>query len=330
MTHSAIDIHTHVVPFDMPPYVGRHAGASWPSMAIAPTCNHRSVVIDGKVFRTVPHECWDVEQRIVHMEAQGVGRQVLSPMPELLSYWLPVDDALVMCRHVNDVIASMVDKAPDRFVGLGCVPLQDPELAARELEDLMAQPSLRGVEIGTNVNGIVIGDPRFNPFFAAAERLGAAIFVHPLHPAGSDRLVGPPGLLQLVAFPGENALAAASLITGGVLDRHPKLRIAFSHGAGGFALTLPRLAAGWKQLGLEHKRTPHQQARSLYYDTLVYDASALRHLISTFGLSQLCIGTDHPFVIQERDPVGRLGELALDDASLDLLLAGNARRFLGE
>jgi aminocarboxymuconate-semialdehyde decarboxylase len=330
MNGAAIDIHTHVVPYDLPVYPGTAGGSSWPSMVESSRCNHRSVMIDGKVFRTVSHECWDVRQRLNHMEAIGIGRQVLSPMPELLSYWMPAQDALVICRHINETIAAMVAEAPDRFAALGCVPLQDPELAARELERLMAQGTFRGVEIGTNVDGTVIGHPRFEPFFAAAERLGAAIFVHPLRPAGLDRLVGPPGLVQLVAFPGENALAAASLITGGVLDRHPNLRIAISHGGGGFALTLARLAAGWDQLDLGQRRSPLEQARSLYYDTLVYDQHTLEHLISTFGATQLCVGTDHPFLIQDLEPVQRLDRLDVDARTRRLLLVDNALRFLGE
>jgi len=115
-----------------------------------------------------------------------------------------------------------------------------------------------------------------------------------------------------------------------VLERHPGLRIAFSHGAGGFALTLPRLAAGWKQLGLPHQRSPIEQARTLFYDTLVYDASTLAHLIATFGPTQLCIGTDHPFVIQDTTPLRRLDALHLDKDTRNLLLWGNALRFLGE
>jgi aminocarboxymuconate-semialdehyde decarboxylase len=330
MNSPAIDIHTHVVPYDFPAYAGTSSGAAWPSMVEASKCNHRSVMIDGKVFRTVSHACWDVQQRLYHMEATGIGRQVLSPMPELLSYWMPAADALLLCRHINQTMAEMVAQAPERFAALGCVPLQDPELGARETERLMKQGVFRGVEIGTNVDDVVIGHPRFEPFFAAAEELGAAILVHPLRPAGLDRLIGPPGLTQLVAFPGESALAAASLITGGVLERHPRLRIAFSHGAGGFALTLPRLAAGWEQLALQHSRSPWEQARSLFYDTLVYDRDALAHLISTFGATQLCIGTDHPFVIQDTRPVHRLDELHLGDETRHLLLSGNAMRFLGE
>jgi len=324
----AIDIHTHIVPHDLPPYAGAGGSTSWPSMAATSQCQHRNVIIDGKVFRSVSHECWDVAQRLHHMDASGIGMQVLSPMPELLSYWMPAQDALVLCRHINEVAAQMVAQAPLRFAALGCVPLQDPELAARELERLMASGQFRGVEIGTNVDGTVIGDPRFEPFFAAAEALGAAIFVHPLRAVGLDRLVGPPGLVQLVAFPGETALAAASLITGGVLDRHPRLRIAFSHGAGGFAMTLPRLAAGWEHLGLDQRRTPWEQARGLYYDTLVYDAPTLRHLIDVFGATQLCIGTDHPFAIQDLRPLQRLDELQLGDEVRAQLLSGNALRFL--
>jgi aminocarboxymuconate-semialdehyde decarboxylase len=326
----AIDIHTHIVPYDLPSFPGVAGGESWPSMAASSQCNHRSVMIDGKVFRSVSHECWDVEQRLLHMDATGIGLQVLSPMPELLSYWMPAQNALVLCRHVNEAAALMVEQAPARFAALGCVPLQAPELAARELERLMATGQFRGVEIGTNIDGVMIGDPRFEPFFAAAEALGAAIFVHPLRAAALDRLVGPPGLVQLVAFPGETALAAASLITGGVLDRHPRLRIAFSHGAGGFAMTLPRLAAGWEHLGLGQRRTPWEQARDLYYDTLVYDGPTLRHLIDIFGSTQLCIGTDHPFLIQELHPLQRLDELQVSDEVRAQLLSGNALRFLGQ
>jgi aminocarboxymuconate-semialdehyde decarboxylase len=330
MNGSPIDIHTHVVPFDFPAYAGVSSGKAWPRMVEGSQCNHRNVMIDGKLFRTVSHECWDVQQRLHQMEKTGIGRQVLSPMPELLSYWMPAQDALPLCRHINQALSNMVAQAPEHFCALGCVPLQDPDLAARELERLMATGTFRGVEIGTNIDDLVIGHTRFEPFFAAAEALGASVFVHPLHPVGLNRLVGPPGLMQLVAFPSESALAAASLITGGVLERHPRLRIAFSHGAGGFALTLPRLAAGWEQLALQQSRSPWEQARSLFYDTLVYDRHVLAHLMASFGATQLCLGTDHPFAIQDTRPVQRIDAMDLDEPTRHLLLSGNARRFLGE
>lgn len=332
MAHTAIDIHTHIVPEHFPPHA-RADHPHWPQMAHG-GCGHASVMIGGRNFRTVTDECWNVERRTAAMTAAGIGRQVLSPMPELLSYWLDVEDAVTLGRHVNDSIASMVQAAPGRFAGLGMVPLQDPQRAARELEAIMATGLFRGVEIGSNVNGTIIGAAAFEPFFAAAEELGAAVFVHALHPAGTDRLVGSPQLAALVGFPCETAFAIASLITGGVLLRHPRLRLAFSHGGGTFAMVLPRLLHGWRTMANlapeQAAIAPAEQARRLFYDTLVYDVDTLRFLIERFGLTQLCIGTDHPFQIQETRPVAAIDALALDAPSRALLLAGNARRFLGE
>jgi aminocarboxymuconate-semialdehyde decarboxylase len=336
MTHKAIDIHTHIVPAEFPAYAGKHVtefgGAHWPQMASAHDCHHKNVIIDGKNFRTVGDQCWDITRRAEAMAQMGIAQQVLSPMPELLSYWLPLDDAAPLIRHVNDTIAAMVARAPDKFVGLGGVPMQDPEAAARELERLM-RDGFRGVELGSNINGAPLGNPRFETFFAAAEELGAAVFVHALHPSGMERIVGPPGLMAYIGFPLETAYCIASLITGGTLTRHPRLRLAFSHGGGAFASILPRLAHGWKikpEFAERMGASPFEHARRLYYDTLVYDTHTLRHLIETFGLRQLCIGTDFPFDIHERHPVETVAALQLSDGDVKLLHHDNAARFLGE
>src|SRR5918992_2700181 len=219
-----IDVHTHIVPENFPPYAGGGRDVPWPSMAEAHAC-HKHVMISGKVYRTVSDGCWSVPRRIEDMNAMRVARQALSPMPELLSYWLPLADAKILIRYLNDQIAAMVARAPQRLVGLGAVPLQDSDAAVEELEYAVKTLGFSGVEIASHVNGISIGDPRFEPFFAAAEALGAAVFVHALRPAGHDRIVGPfPE--QAVCFPGDIALACASMITGGVGARYPKLRIA--------------------------------------------------------------------------------------------------------
>lgn len=332
MSSGVIDIHTHIVPASFPAYLGRHANARWPSMEPAHDCHHCNVMIAGKVFRTVSDHSWSIERRLEVMDACRVHQQVLSPMPELLSYWLEPEDAQVMARHVNDAIATMVRDGRGRFSGLGMVPLQDPDMAARELELLMKGGGFHGVEIGTNVNGVSIADKRFAPFFQAAEASGAAVFVHALHPAGTERLIGPPNMPALALFPCETSTTIVSLIMAGVIARHPKLRIAFSHGGGVFALVLPRFLHGWKAMPSMQetvKESPASQARRLYYDTLVYDRDTLAFLIERFGVTQLCVGTDHPFTIEERDPVGAIEALEVDAAKRDLLLSGNARRFLG-
>jgi aminocarboxymuconate-semialdehyde decarboxylase len=328
--NECIDIHTHVVPERFPPYAGKGKDVPWPSMADADAC-HKHVMISGKLYRTVTDGSWSVPRRIEQMSEMRVNRQALSPMPELLSYWLPLADAKVLIRYLNEQIAEMIALAPERFIGLGAVPLQDPESAIRELEFLMTELKFSGAEIASHVNGVSIGDARFAPFFAAAERFGAAIFVHALRPAGQDRIVGAfPE--QAVCFPGDVALACASMITGGIASRHPKLRIAFSHGGGTMSILMPRLVHAWNMFPKAKeslKESPATIARRFYYDELVFDAEAVKFLVKQFGASQILVGTDYPFALGETDPLGLLEKAALDIATVSAITSGNANRFLG-
>ena len=327
---TAIDVHTHVVPESFPRYLGSTPDLPWPSMEPAHAC-HRHVMVSGKVYRTVSHQCWDCAVRQADMLALGIDRQVLSPMPELLSYWFPARDGAAICRFLNETIAAMVAEAPSAFVGLGAVPLQDVTLAIAELDHAIHKLGLRGVEIGGNVNEDVIGKPKFLPFFEAASAWGAAVFVHPLRPAGMNRLQGAPALEQALAFPGETGLAAASMITGGTLARLPGLRIAYSHGGGSLQALLPRLQHAWKQLpGLgEQFIDPVQAARSMYYDDLVYDAATVRRLVEVFGSTQVMVGTDYPFIIMDNDPTGTLDATGLPSEVMAQLRSQNAARWLG-
>jgi len=320
-----IDVHTHVVPESFPAYAGKGREVPWPSMAEAHAC-HKHVMISGKVYRTVSDGCWSVPRRLEDMGGMRVSRQVLSPMPELLSYWLPMPDGGVLIRYLNDEIAAMVARAPERFVGLGAVPLQDVDAAIVELQYLR-ELGFAGAELASHVNGVSIGEARFEPFFAAAEQLGAAIFVHALRPAGQERIVGA-FAEQAVCFPGDIALACASMITGGIAARHPRLRMAFSHGGGAMAMLLPRLVHAWTQIPKAREsltESPAQTAQRFFYDHLVFDPAAIRFLAGSFGASQILVGSDYPFNMGDPDPVGTLEKAGLDPA----LTAANARRFLG-
>jgi aminocarboxymuconate-semialdehyde decarboxylase len=325
-----IDIHCHVVPESFPPYAGRNANVPWPSMADAHAC-HKHVMICGKVYRTVADGCWSVPRRIEDMGKMQVTRQAISPMPELLSYWLPLDDARVMIRYLNDQIAAMIERAPDRFVGLGAVPLQDADSAIRELHYVVKELKFSGVEIASHVNGVSIGDGRFESFFAEAEKLGASIFVHALRPAGQDRIVGA-FIEQAVCFPGDIGLACASMITGGIAERHPKLRLAFSHGGGVMSILLPRLVHAWKNVPKSReslKESPAVAAKRFYYDQLVFEPNAVRFLVETFGKDQICVGTDYPFAMGDFEPMKTLAAAALAPETVKKITAGNAKRFLG-
>jgi len=326
----AIDIHSHLVPEKFPAYTGVGRSVPWPSMAPAHAC-HAHVMIEGKVYRTVHQSCWRSEDRIADMDRGNIGIQCVSPMPELLSYWLPAADAQVLVRYLNDQIAEMLTRHPKRFMGLGAVPLQDRDMALRELDYVVNTLKFPGVEIASHVNGVSIGDARFEPFFAAAEKLGAAIFVHALRPAGQDRIVG--GVAeQVICFPGDIGLAAASMITGGIAERHPGLRIAFSHGGGVFSFLVPRMTRAWEvtpRLKETILQAPEVYARRFYYDSIVFDPGALRHIIASFGASQIVVGSDYPFNLGDPDPMGTVQIAGLDRAIVRAIVFENAERFLG-
>lgn len=325
----AVDTHAHVIPENFPRYLGASIPADWPSMAPAQAC-HRSVMISGKVYRTVSDKCWDTARRLADLDLMGLQLQAISPMPELLSYWMAPPDGAQLSRFLNEHIASMVAESDGRLTGLGMVPLQDLDLALAELRWLMQNPGFSGVEIGSNVNGVPMGDLCFDPFFEACEALGAAVFVHALRPTGMDRLVGPPPLQQVLAYPTDVGLAAASVLTTSLIERRPGLRIAFSHGGGTLAL-LPRLEQACRVFPALKEGiavSPTAQARKLFYDTLVFDAPTLQHLAAKFGASQLMVGTDYPFNFHDSAPVGSIRQAGFDAATADLLLYANAERFL--
>jgi aminocarboxymuconate-semialdehyde decarboxylase len=325
---TVIDVHNHVVPAEFPAAADPGVAARWPCMRHG-AAGDATVMMGDTAFRAIDDRCWNMPRRLAEMDAEGVDVQVLSPMPELLSYWLPAEHALTIARHVNEAIAGMIAVAPARFAGLGMVPMQDPDLAARELSALKRDHGLAGVEIGSNVNGIVPGDPRFDGFFAEAERLDLAVFIHALHPVATERIVGPPRTAPFVLFPIDTGIAAASLITGGTLRKYPKLRVGFSHGGGVLASILPRLQFGWRLETMlqDSFASPIETARRLFYDNLVYDAATQRHLIATFGASQIFLGSDYPFVARQARPGDTLAELS--PAEREAMSSENARRFLG-
>ena len=297
-----IDVHTHIVPQTFPAYSLPVPEKRWPCMqCTSPT--EASVLIADKPFRALDHRSWDMEKRTDDMAQAGVTRQALSPMPELLSYWFKPDAGLEMCRWMNQAIATAVNDKPAQFSGLGIVPLQDPQLAAKELGRLKVD-GFAGIELGSNINGDLLGDPKFNDFFAEAEAQQLSVFVHALHPVGAERLKLTPELIPFAAFPLDTALTAISLIHAGVPDRFPNLKFGFSHGGGAIVSLVHRLTQGWKLTnGFEGRvlKTPMHYATRLFYDSLVYDPGYMSYLANDFAPGQVFCGTDYPFAIRETD-----------------------------
>lgn len=326
-----IDVHTHFVPEHLPSMANRAGGERWPvTQCVCGKDDHKHVMISGKNFRTITDQCWSPYRRISDMNQEAVDTQVLSPMPELLSYWFDAKDTLDFSRHINFQLSEFIAFNPDRFYGLGMLPLQDPEMAAREIKNLKKDFGLLGVEIGTNINGKSIGDPFFTPFFAEAEAEQISIFIHALHPFGKERNVGPSLLSNFISFTTENGVAIASLITGGILEKFPNLKVYVSHGGGSFLSILPRLNYGWETMDDIRRIIPHPPsyyAKKIYYDTLVYDVHTITHLTNMVGVEQLMIGSDYPFSIREKFPGHWLEYTEMSQADKDSITFKNALKF---
>jgi len=323
MLVTVIDVHTHVVPSALAEVSARHR--LWPRLEMRDD-RRAAVMIEGKVFREIDSRSWDVERRLQDMAEDGTDVQVLSPMPELLSHWLPADVADDLSTIMNAHIAGMIAKAPSKFRGIGMVPMQDVALATQRLDGIRSQ-GLCGVEIGTHIDGTPLGDNRLMDFYARAEQLGLMIFVHPLHPVGLERIGGPRELAAVAVFPLETALATTSLVAGRVIERFPRLRILLSHGGGAFPWIAPRIQYAWNMgtaLSKAISQSPTETLKKFWYDTIVYDAAALRYLGECVGTDRLVVGSDYPFAIRQTYP-GAFAASALGGTPLD----GNAAALLG-
>ncbi len=271
----------------------------------------------------------DLDVRLRAMDAQGVTVHALSLTAPMV-YWADAALAGRLARAVNDAMAAAARAHPDRFVGLATLPLQAPEAAVLELDRAAALPGIRGVYLGTNVNGRDLDDPALAPVFERIAAHGLPVFLHPVSVLGGTRL-GPYYLHNLLGNPFDNAVAAARLIYGGVLDRAPGLRVCVPHAGGAFPYVLGRLDHGHRvRPECRHlARPPSAYLDRFYFDTISHDPAALRHLIAVAGADHVMLGSDYCFDMGDPDPVGALAAVELPPEDRARILGGTARRLLG-
>lgn len=327
-----IDLHTHILPKTWPDLRERYGYGDFIRLEHVSPCCAR-MMKGAQFFREIQDNCWSPERRIEECDRVGVSIQALSTVPVMFSYWAKPRDGHDLARMLNDHLAEVVRDHPTRFVGLGTLPLQDAELSIRELERCLVELGLRGVQIGTHVNGMNLDAPELFPVFEAAEQRNAAVFVHPWDMLGKERMTKY-WLPWLVGMPTETALAICSVIFGGVLERLPRLRIGFAHGGGAFPGTFGRIQHGFESrpdlCAVDNHVPPCDYLGRFYVDSLVHHADTLRFLVNMMGAHRVALGSDYPFPLGEAEP-GRLIESVetFDAATKRQLLYETAAEFLG-
>lgn len=326
-----IDIHTHIMPEHIPNWFQKFGYGDFITLEHHKPCCAKMIKGD-KVFREVEQNCWDADVRLKEMDETQVTMQALSTIPVLFNYWAKPEHALESSRFFNDHITEAVTRHPDRYIGLGTIPLQDIDLAIKELERCIKELKMPGVEIGSNINGRNLSDRYFDPFWQAAEELGACIFVHPWEMMGEQDMMKY-WLPWLVGMPAETSRAICSMIFGGVFEKFPKLRVAFAHGGGSFPATIGRIEHGFNVrpdlVAIDNAINPRDYIGKFWIDSLVHDPKALDFIIDIMGKDKICLGSDYPFPLGEHHP-GLLIEEHIKDAALrEQLLYKNAKAWLG-
>jgi aminocarboxymuconate-semialdehyde decarboxylase len=255
-----------------------------------------------------------VHERLQDMDRMGIDIQAVSPAPFQYFYFVEPERGAALARQVNEGIARLASSHPERFVGLGSVPLQEPRLAIRELEYAIGTLGLRGIEINTNVNGRNLTDPELGlePFFRRADELGAVLFLHPVGFTEGARLTSH-YFNNVIGNPLDTSIAVSHLIFDGVLARHPRIRFIAAHGGGYVAHYWARMDHAWRarpDCRTVIDQPPSSYLRRFFVDTMVFDPQMLRHLVDLFGAGRVLLGTDYPYDMGEEDPRGLLASVA--------------------
>ncbi|MBS1634679.1 MAG: amidohydrolase [Bacteroidetes bacterium] len=324
-----IDTHTHIIPKHIPDFSAKFGYGEFIKLD-----HHqpgRAWMMQGdKRFREIVENCWDAEVRIREMAEHQADMQVICTIPVMFSYWAKPADCLEVSKFLNDDIAQTVANYPDKFIGLATVPMQDVPMAVKELERCMAI-GYKGVQIGSNVNNINLGEPQFDPFWAACEQLNAAILVHPWQMMGQEHMAKY-WLPWLVGMPAEISRSICSMIFGGVFDKFPNLKVCFAHGGGSFLPTIGRIEHGWEcrpdLVAIDNKNNPKTYLGKFWVDSHVCDHKMLQYVIDLVGADKVLQGSDYPFPLGEAVPGELVRSAPLLDSEKRTIMGGAAKQWL--
>jgi aminocarboxymuconate-semialdehyde decarboxylase len=327
---TTIDIHAHIFVPQAAAHAGPHVDLS--RIPLAHFANEQTREINKLQDQARTNVMTQIDKRLLDLDAMGIDLQVIAPAPPQCYYSVDAKLAETAHRLTNEGVAEFCSRKPDRFVGLGTVTLQEPELAVRELDYVMGELGLKGVQILTNVDGQELSDSKFRPFYARAEELGAFVMMHPNGFTHGDRLTDF-YFNNIIGNPFETTLALHKLIFSGTLARFPELKLLAVHGGGYLPAYSGRIDHAWGARQDAHADIPLPPTaylRQVYLDTVVFSYHQLAYLIDLFGPDHILMGTDYPYDMAEYNPVGHIaGVEGMDSTTLSQIAGGNAARLLG-
>jgi aminocarboxymuconate-semialdehyde decarboxylase len=323
-----VDLHNHAVPEPVVEFLVAE-GARLATRVEEGPRGRQARIGESSVRPLGPRMC-DPAARLADMDRLGITTQAVSCTPFLLYPEAPADLALEVARVSNDSLAEMARRHPGRFAPLASVPLQDPPRAAAELERAVGL-GLRGVEIPPSTPDLAFDDRRLEPFWSVAEAMRIPLCVHPFESAPKGALARHL-LSPLVGNLHDTGLAATLLLVGGVLERHPRLRIVLYHAGGTLPALLARLDKGHELFAecREHApKPPSFYARQFFFDTIAFDGRWLRYLVERFGADHFVLGSDYPLPLGPSDPVAEVRALGLEPEDERRILGETACALLG-
>ena len=327
--HLTIDIHCHVFTPQADELVKPYYRPENDAMFTFSSAATREV--NRRQMETIAGKLTSVETRLADMDAMGIDVQAISPAPPQYHYWTEPELGREAARLINHRLAEIVEQHPDRFVAIGTVPLQAPDLAIEELDRIVQRLGFRGVEIAPHIASMELSDARLRRFFARAEELGALVFIHPQGFSDGQRL-SDHYFINVIGNPLDSTVGVSHLIFGGVLEACPKLKICVAHGGGYLAAYAGRMDHAWANrpdCRLHIKRKPTSYLKRLYFDTIVYTPHQLEYLVAQYGSDHILMGTDYPYDMGMSDPIGFVASAKrIWRDARDAITGGNAARLL--
>lgn len=322
-------MHSHIIPKNLPDWEKKfgyegfirleHHKPGWANM-----------MQGDNFFREINHNCWDPEVRINEYEKYTTQVQVVCTIPVLFAYFSKPKDGLEVARFLNDDLANLVNKYPKKYIGLGSLPMQDPELAVQELFRIR-ELGLKGVQVGSNIEDKNLNEPDFYPVWEACEKLGLAVLVHPWNMMGKKNMKKY-WLPWLVGMPAETSRAMCSMIFGGIFEKFPNLRVNFCHASGSFLSTIGRIEHGFNSrpdlVALDNQNNPREYCGHFWVDCITHDQDMLRYVLKMQGSKRVTLGSDYPFPLGDLEIGEFINRMNLEESVVEDIFCNSTLEWL--